>query len=129
MDLIHIKICTIFPSRFQKAGLLYKWPVIIDRLDNRHAESCKSETYIHGDAANPEHVRLIPTSGNRDYGLGFPQFGQNFPVLTDPQLQVQEPSGFLLPQFEQKFPEFTVPQLHVQAGVLTGGVCACAPAA
>ena len=29
-----------------------QWPVISDRLENRHAESRKSETYIHGGAGN-----------------------------------------------------------------------------
>ena len=39
-----------------------QWPVISDRLYNWHAEIRKSETYIHGGAVNPGHVRLTLTS-------------------------------------------------------------------
>ena len=51
------------------------------------------------------------------YGLGFPQFEQNFPVFSVPQAQTHFPaaSGFGLPQFEQNFPLFLVPhfpQIH-----------------
>ena len=35
-----------------------QWPVTSDQLYNWYAEIRKSETYIHGGAANPGHVRL-----------------------------------------------------------------------
>ena len=42
------------------------------------------------------------------YCLGFPQFMQNLPVLTCPQLQTHSADwGLGFPQFVQKFPVLT----------------------
>ena len=66
------------------------------------------------------------------YGLGDPQFGQNLPVLTAPQLHVHSAgAGFGDPQFGQNLPVFTDPQLHVQlcaAGVPALWALPAAPA-
>ena len=60
-------------------------------------------------------LTALPHSGHMpSVGFFLPHSGQNFPVFTEPQVQVQlSITGFFEPQLEQNFPDSTEPQAQV----------------
>ncbi len=87
---------------------------------------------------------VVPFSGSQPHlshlytgtpaGFFAPHSGQNLPLFTAPQLQVQPSSaGFGLPHSAQNLPVFVAPQLHFQlfaagcgGGVIPGPFCTAA---
>ncbi len=63
------------------------------------------------------------------YGLGDPQFEQNFPLFTVPHWHVQSLEGAGLPQLLQNFPVLTWPHSHVHEPAAAAGAGAGAGAA